>query len=224
MSEQTNSIVYLISGLGADHRVFQRINFGHKTIKHIPWHTPNYEQSIQSYASELIDKHIDQTKKIQLVGLSFGGLIAQEIAAIIEVKKVILISTMRTRKELPFKFKALGKMPFYDTLMNPHQAIKIGIKARKKQFALQTEEGNALAKTIMEDTDPVFLKWAIKKIIHWNAPSPDNQHIQIVGTVDPMFYFKDIERPDYTIKDGGHFMIFEDAQKVAIILAKELEH
>lgn len=222
MNERTNSIVYLISGLGADHRVFQRINFGLKTIKHIPWHTPIYAQSIQSYAKELIEKHIDQSKGIQLVGLSFGGLIAQEIAALIEVEKVILISTMRTRNELPFKFKALGKMPFYDALMNPHQAIRIGIKARKKQFALQTEEGNALAKIIMEDTEPAFLKWAIKKIIHWKSPTPENKYIQIVGTLDPMFYFKDIERPDYIIKDGGHFMIFENAEKLSVILAKEL--
>lgn len=222
-TDKASKTTYFLSGLGADERTFSNLKLHIGNNKYIPWHKPVYEQSLRSYAQELIDKHIDTSEDFRLVGLSFGGLIAQEIADILGQDDVVMISSMRCRKELPFKFKALSKMPFYDSLMNPRKGIEIGIKNRKKQFAIETQEGIDLAEKILKDTDPDFFKWAVKKIMHWESPKPNNNYPQIIGTNDPLFPFKLIKNPTHPIKGAGHFMIYERAEEVSEILNGYLE-
>ena len=215
---ERSKITYLISGLGADYRTFNNLELSIGNIQHVPWHRPKYEQNLRRYAEELIENHFDLSQEIQIIGLSFGGLVAQEIAHILDLKDIILISSMRTRAELPTKFKMLSKMPLYDSLMNPKKGLEIGIKNRKKQFHIETEDGMHLSKLILEDTDPVFFKWAVKKIMNWNSPIPKNNFVQICGTKDPLFPFKKIINPTHVIEGGGHFMIYERAEEISKII------
>lgn len=221
--EKTSKTTYFLSGLGADERTFVNLNLHIGENHYIPWHPPVYEQSLRSYAQELIDQHIDTSKEFRLIGLSFGGLVAQEIADLLNMHDIVLISSMRNRKELPKKFKFLSKMPFYDALMNPQKGIEIGVKNRRKQFAIETEEGMELAEKILQDTDPHFFKWAVKQIMNWESPNPKNHYPQIIGTNDPLFPFKLIQNPTHVIKGAGHFMIYERADEISEILNAYLE-
>ena len=69
--------LYIFSGLGADERVFQRIDFSGFSTTFIKWIVPQDKETIENYATRLLDQIT--TTKPTLIGLSFGGLIAVEI-------------------------------------------------------------------------------------------------------------------------------------------------
>ena len=90
-------MVYFISGLGADERVFQFLDLSKIEHQFIQWNEPQKKESLSSYCKKLTEQ-IDLKQEIILIGISFGGIIAQEISKIIECKKVIIISSVKTVK------------------------------------------------------------------------------------------------------------------------------
>ena len=103
--------IYLISGLGADASVFQRLDFGNHEIKFIEWLEPNQDESLQTYASRLAAQ-INTGLPI-LIGVSFGGMIAVEIAKIIDCQKVILISSAKNKREIPLLYRFFGLLDIH---------------------------------------------------------------------------------------------------------------
>src|SRR6185312_11284822 len=95
--------IYVISGFGADERVFSKLDFGDNDVHFIQWQVPEKDETLASYAERLA-KEIVYPNPI-LIGLSFGGMMAIEIAKLIPIEKVILISSIRDRYELPLLMK-----------------------------------------------------------------------------------------------------------------------
>ena len=82
--------LYFFSGLGADYRAFQKLDLSGFKVVHIDWIPTIKKESIASYATRLLDQI--ECEKPLLIGLSFGGIIAVEVAKQMETEKVILIS------------------------------------------------------------------------------------------------------------------------------------
>jgi esterase/lipase len=106
--------LYIFSGLGADESIFQRLDFSGFNTNFIKWIVPNDKETIENYATRLIDQ-ITSTKPI-LIGLSFGGLMAVEVAKQIGPEKVILISSAKTKKEIPCYYRWAGQVRFHKLL------------------------------------------------------------------------------------------------------------
>lgn len=96
MASQT---VYFISGLGADERSFKYLDLPGVNMHFIQWEKPLKGEKLREYCRKLI-LQIDTSGDIFLVGLSFGGIVAQEIAKTIAVKKLIIISSIKSPGEL----------------------------------------------------------------------------------------------------------------------------
>lgn len=77
--------LYIFSGLGADERVFQKLDFFGFTTIFIKWVVPQEKETIEDYATRILNQ-ITTTKPI-LIGLSFGGIIAVEVAKLIATEK-----------------------------------------------------------------------------------------------------------------------------------------
>lgn len=70
-----------------------------------------------------------------------------------------------------------------------------------------------LLKKIIDDTDSDFLRWAIDKIVNWeNTEDIDNLY-SIHGTNDRLIPMTN--KPSFTIEDGGHFMIVDNASHIS---------
>jgi len=95
--------LYLLSGLGADRRVFDFLDLHGFKLIHIEWIKPLDDEKIESYARRLLDQ-IKSTRPT-LVGVSFGGIIAIEIAKQVETNEVILISSATTKAAIPFRYR-----------------------------------------------------------------------------------------------------------------------
>ena len=99
-------IIYCISGLGADYRVYDYLNLKYELV-HLNWIAPKNKETIESYAFRL-SKFIDIREDFYLIGVSFGGLIATEISKIIRPKFLFLISSVHLKSELPLLYRFIG--------------------------------------------------------------------------------------------------------------------
>ncbi|MBV9389636.1 MAG: alpha/beta hydrolase [Chroococcidiopsidaceae cyanobacterium CP_BM_ER_R8_30] len=206
--------IYLISGLGADERVFQLLKFKGYQPVHIRWLEPERGEPIEQYAKRLTAQ-ISSSRPI-IVGLSFGGIIAVEIAKQLEVEKVIVISSAKNRGEIPPYFKMLRWFPIQRVF--PFKSLLwMSYWLAYWFFSLETIAERQLLKAILLDTNARFIKWATHKVVTWkNETIPENLH-HIHGLSDRIFSIRFV-KPHFTVEKGGHFMIMNRAEQISTLL------
>lgn len=210
------SKVYIISGLGADSRVFNnlQLDFEHEFIN---WIKPLKNETIECYAARLLPQITTQNPI--LIGLSFGGIIAAEIAKQIKVQKVVFLSSVKTKYELPFYFKILGFLNLHKTV--PVKWLRGVTFFNNWFFGAKNKETKALLKLIINDMDLVFLKWAIHNILKWKNTFVHPNTIHIHGVSDKILPYVFIISAT-PIKNGGHLMLLEQSDELSSILNYKL--
>ena len=164
-----------------------------------------------AYATRLLPQ-ITSHKPV-LIGVSFGGMIALEIGKLIPVEKIILISSAKSPNAVPSYFKIIPKLRL-EKLVRP-ASLKKPNKIFFWLFGVTSKEHKALLGSIMNDTDEIFLTWAIEAITRWNNNTSPNQVIQIHGTKDRIL---NVRNADYLVNGGGHLMVVTQAKEVSQIL------
>ena len=206
--------IYAISGLGADERAFQFLQFPHDVF-HINWITPKEDESISNYSKRLCDQ-VDTTEPFALVGLSFGGMLATEMCKFIKPAHTILLSSAETKKEIPWWFKLIGKMKL--TSVVPGGFVEVPRPVASWFFGTKNPE---MLDYILEDVDVKFVKWAVKQIMNWDNKSPATNVLKIYGKDDRVLPAKK-GKNTVMIKDGGHFMVADKADEISSIIQKRL--
>lgn len=207
--------VYFISGLGADKRAFSFLDLSFCDPIFIEWIKPLKNESLQGYALRLKEQ-IKEPGAI-IVGVSFGGMLATEIAKTDFAAKVIIISSNKIKKEFPKIFLTGKYLPVYKWL--PSAVLKKGTIIRSKFFSPKGEMQKKIFQQILNDTDTKFTKWAIYSILHWqNEVIPDNV-IHIHGTSDNLLPYR-LVKADYTIKNGTHLMNMNHYKEISELLKK----
>jgi len=212
-------IIYFISGLGADERIYGKIRLpvGYE-MQHIPWEPVGKGQDIASYARQLA-RRIDAGRPFMLAGLSFGGMMAIEICKFLRPQKLILFSTVKTAAELPALYRLAGKLKLYNIL--PWKIYRLSLPFLYWFVGANNEASRTLLRSFLEHTDPGFLKWAVGEICSWKNTEIFSPYVHIHGEEDVVFPYKGL-RAGHTIKGGTHFAVFDDAERINTILAEEL--
>lgn len=210
--------MYILSGLGADERVFEDLDFFNFTPYFIKWEPITTDFTIEEYAKQLINQIED--KQPILIGLSFGGIMAIEIAKLIETQMVFIISSVKTRKEIPFYYRFAGKLNLHKLL-----SLKMMQKANRISeylFGAKTIYEKLLLEQILFDTDPKFLKWAVDKMVKWQNNSYPSNLYHIHGTKDRILPIRFL-KADCEIKDGEHLMTVTRYEEVMKTFKSRLE-
>ncbi len=172
-------------GMSANPLIFKRIKFSDEKyeIHFLKWAKPVLNESIENYSKRLLDfiKH----KNPILIGVSFGGLIVQEISKLIDVEKVIIISSIKSNRELPLYMKSAKFLKLYnyfplklfDDVFNISKSLKIN-KIYKKLDLIDK---------YLSVRDENYLKWAIREILNWKQEKPLLEVIHIHGDKDLTF-------------------------------------
>lgn len=212
--------VYLISGLGADKRIFKKLKFPENTvINHIDWIPPQSRESLANYAHRLSET-INTRKPFALIGVSFGGMIAIEIAKILSPVITIIISSSLKSSQLPLSYQLAGKLNLLSLI--PTFLLKSSNKLiQNYYFGVKTVEEKKLLNQIVSDTDSHFLKWAIGAILSWKNEIKPEKLLHIHGTKDKILYTKKYV-PDFLIRDGTHFMVYQNADEISALIGKIL--
>lgn len=211
--------VYFISGLGADKRVFQKLEIDpdFKPV-FIEWIRPEKKETIESYASRL-SAQIDTTRPFQIVGLSFGGMIATVMAEQLHPEQIILISSSSIGVPLNKFYRGLIDFLLLSPLSAPF--MKSANAYTYRMFGAHTDEEKKLLRSILKDTDSRFLKWALKAISRWDHPQHSPLAFQINGSADRLIRPGFIQ-PDIVIKDGEHLMVWTRADEISPIVNTQL--
>jgi pimeloyl-ACP methyl ester carboxylesterase len=202
--------LYLFSGLGADERAFHRLDLSRYSVVFIRWISPNKGETIESYATRLL-KQITTPDPV-LIGLSFGGMMAVEVAKQIRTEKVILIASAKTKKEIPLYYRLAGKIYLHKLL--PAKILKWPNVMAYWLFGVTAAEDKLILAQILNDTDPHFLRWAIGKVARWKNTTelPNIKHIH--GTDDRVLPFRFVNS-NVAIYKGGHLMTLNKAAELS---------
>lgn len=202
--------IYCISGLGADERAFSKLAITGYQLKVIRWLMPLPDESLFKYA-ERMRVGIDDENPI-LMGLSFGGMLCTEIAKQIPVQKIIIISSIKSSKELPWWMRSVARLGINKIV--PMRSSKITQPIQNRMLGVKSEEEKTLVASLRREADLPYTNWAVNQAINWKNDWQHPNIFQIHGDADNMFPIKYI-KPDYTIKKGGHFMIMNRAAEVS---------
>jgi pimeloyl-ACP methyl ester carboxylesterase len=211
--------VYLISGLGADHRLFNRIELPKVyNLIHIEWIPAAKNESIPNYAVRL-SQQIDSSYPFYLIGLSFGGMIASELAKVLNPLKTIIISSASTALEIPWYYKIAGflKLP----VIIPISLLKSTNSFTYWIFGARTKQERALLKQVLKDTDSKFLKWAMNAITSWKNKERPKKLYHIHGTADKILPITLI-KPDFRIENGEHLMVYSESKLISKVLLEKM--
>ncbi len=207
--------IYCLSGLGVDKRAFKNLVIPGVQLIHVPWILPLEQESLADYSKRLFNQH-SFPEDYHLLGVSFGGMVAQEFAKIQKPKKLILISTIRGNHELPTLFKISGKIGVQKLI--PTSLLKSANLFSYNLFGVKRQENKILLKQILKDTDSKFLKWAMSAIVCWQN-NEQLEAITIHGNEDKIL---NPISPNHLIKNGGHFMIINKAEEIGEIIKNGL--
>lgn len=210
---------YILSGLGADERVFDKIDFGAYKPVFIPWESVDPKQSFESYIKQLSLQA--QESKPVLIGISFGGIVAQEMSVLLNNCPVLILASIKTRAELPLWMKAGGKIGLQKLI--PVKKLLRNKKGNHWFFGTKTAEEQRILDQILADSDPVFTKWAIHQIVSWKRKTPvASKVLHIHGTKDRIFNIQKLH-PDYIIEDGTHFMTVSKHEELSDTIQQALD-
>lgn len=196
--------MYYISGLGVDSRVFKRIDLNEYEMIHVNWIAPHRKESLETYSKRLFES-VAPKDSYSVMGVSFGGMIAQEWAKIQQPKHLILISTAFNSTEISLPLRIGGKLGLTG-LMSPRIALLFP-RLLYYYFGVNSLESKQLLKDIIRETDARFMRWAAKALLNW-TPSKQPLGIRIHGQKD-----KIIPAPNHSnleLKNSGHFCIYDD--------------
>lgn len=207
-------------GMAAGPEIFENLSFSSDAFElhYLKWLEPlDLEETIVNYSLRLAEevKHENPV----LIGVSFGGIIVQEMSKFLDCKKVIIISSVKSKNELPLRFKisnATGIYAFFPTRLITNfedytkfligKSLQKRAKDYKKYLTVRSEK---------------YLKWSIKNVLKWQQNEPLKNTIHIHGTNDGVFPIKNIKNA-IEIEGGTHAMILIKAKKISEIIQQTL--
>ena len=209
---------YFISGLGADKRAFYKIQLPENyEAVHLEWIQPLPAENFTDYAARF-SRSIDPSEDFILIGLSFGGMLASEIAKLISPKKIIIISSLGCYDELPWYFKRAGKLGL-QKIISP--AIYKQATLLNRFMGAGDREMKSIVYSYVNNIDPAFIRWSLDVIVNWQHVSKLPNLVHIHGSNDHLLPCKYV-KANYVVKDGGHLMVMNKADEVNKILAEIL--
>jgi len=196
--------VYFMPGLAASSLIFERIELPEDTfeIHLLDWEMPIPSETLKEYAKRMAS--LVTHDNAVLVGVSFGGVLVQEMAQFLKLRKVIIISSVKCNLEVPLRMKIAKSTKAYKLV--PTGLMKNVEVLSKFSFGTAIKQRLKLYEKYLSMREKVYLDWAIEQMIMWERTEVDAKVIHIHGDTDEVFPIKNIKNC-ITIKGGTHIMI-----------------
>ena len=196
--------VYLMPGMAASPAIFEGIRLPSETFElhTLEWFLPDRGMSLQAYAQKMCER-IGHREPV-LLGVSFGGLLVQEMAKIVKARNIIIVSSVKSRSELP-------KRMIFAKYTKVHKLLPTGLVNNvellaKYAFGESVTKRLHLYEKFLSIRDRYYLDWAIDKMVNWEQTIPPGKLIHIQGEKDTVFPLANI-RQCIVVKNGTHTMI-----------------
>ncbi|MBC7950110.1 MAG: alpha/beta hydrolase [Chitinophagaceae bacterium] len=207
--------VYFISGLGADKRVFSFLDLSFCEPVYIDWIPPEKNETLENYATRL--RGLIDEPKPTIVGISFGGMLATEMAKRDPSINAILMASSKTASEIPRYLKAARYFPFFNWV--PPGLLKRSTYLVKQMVGRNDPDQKRILLDIIRDSDMLFVKWAMNAILRWKNTEVPGNIIHIHGTADRILPYR-LVHSDYTIQGGSHVLPMDQHAEISALLKK----
>lgn len=202
--------VYFMPGMAASPKIFENIKLPEDRFEmfFLEWCLPGENESIANYAKRIAEniKHDNPV----LIGVSFGGVLVQEIARIIKARKVIIISSVKCNTEFPRRMR-------FAKMTRAYRVFPTSLMQRVDWLAKIAVGNNMITRRLnlyekfLSVRDKKYLDWAFKTIILWDRNEPDDNVVHIHGDADEVFPPKYVTNY-IPVKGGTHIMILNKAK------------
>lgn len=208
--------IYLVPGLAAGPEIFENLKFPEDKyeVHHLKWKIPlALEETIANYAMRM-SKDVKEEKPV-LVGVSFGGIMVQEMSKYLETKKVIIISSVKHHDELPKRFQMVKFTKAYKLF--PTKVVTNFEEYTQYFLGKSLKKKADIYKKYLSVRNKLYLNWSITNIIKWEQKNETKNITHIHGTKDYVFPIKNIDNC-IKIEGGNHAMIITKAKKLSKII------
>ncbi|RLD78787.1 MAG: alpha/beta hydrolase [Bacteroidetes bacterium] len=205
--------IYFMPGLAASPKIFEYIRMPENqyVLHFLEWLLPETsDETLENYCKRL-SKNIIHKDPV-LIGVSFGGMIVQELGKIIPTQKIVVISSIKNNNEKPRHFVFMQKTRFYKLFpsgriskMNGFPTFGLS-KSLKRKLDLYNK--------YLGVRDKKYLDWAVYNVLHWKMEKDFTNLIHIHGSEDEIFPIKYIKN-SIIIEGGTHAMIITKAKKIS---------
>jgi pimeloyl-ACP methyl ester carboxylesterase len=191
-------------GLAASSNIFERIVLPDAIFEIVllEWEIPLDNETLAEYAKRISKKIIHPNPV--LIGVSFGGILVQEISKCINTRKVIIISSVKSNLEFPRRMKVAKTTKAYKLI--PTNLLANVESLSKFSFGTTINKRLKLYEKFLRVRDKLYLDWAVEQIILWDRTIVDENVIHIHGDEDDVFPIKYIQNC-IVVKGGTHVMI-----------------
>ena len=200
--------IYCVPGMAANVSIFEFLKLPeHYQIHTIPWEIPIQAETLEEYAKRL-SSHVTEPNAI-LLGVSFGGIVIQEMSRFLDLRKLIIVSSVKSKSELPKRFEVLRF-----TGLNKIFPTSLVEKVDNWEKLLMVEpikKVGRLYDKYLTVKDKYYLDWSIENIINWTQEKPMEKIIHIQGSNDAVFPIKNISNC-IEVPNGTHAMIVNRAR------------
>lgn len=209
--------VYFMPGLAANASIFERISLPADQFDtyFMEWEIPLDNETLSEYAQR-ISKKVTHKNPV-LVGVSFGGILVQEMAQFLNPRKIIIISSVKSNLEFPTAFKLAKQTKAYKLI--PTSLIENVYNLAKFTFGEKVIKRLKLFQMFLTVRDKKYLDWSIEKIILWDRKKADLNVVHIHGDADEVFPIKYIQ-DCIVVKGGTHIMILTKYKWINVNLPK----
>lgn len=216
-------ITYFIGGIASDERIFRYQLSAIENSVYLPFPKHDKQDTMHTYVQKFIPL-IDTSLPFNLVGMSMGGIMTMElINHYIQPQKVVLISSIKSRTEMPFILKQMKYSNMHKLLPGRGFIGAIQFGSLFKREILKEPSQRKMAISMAKNNEPSFLYWCVNAIVKWNGSDDYRKDVvHIHGTKDEMFPIRNIKNA-IVIKDGSHQMMLNKYKEVNGILKQELD-
>ncbi|MEP7128399.1 MAG: hypothetical protein ABI729_06005, partial [Chitinophagales bacterium] len=176
--------------------------------------SPPNDETLQNYARN-IAATIPAHEHTIFIGVSFGGILAQEVAHFYTPEKIILISSISSVKQLTIAHTLFKIFPVYEWLSA--QSLKKLIVWISHRFTKKNISESSLFENMIADADIRFIRWGIRETLHWKQVSTNLAVIHLHGTKDRLFPIAKIP-VQHSVEGGQHFMVVQKADEISLLL------
>lgn len=218
--ETQKTHIYCIPGLAASSQIFEYLKLPKDRfeVHFLEWLLPaSVNEPLEDYAKRMADL-VTENEPV-LIGVSFGGIVVQEMSKFIAVKQIILVSSIKSNKELPNRLKLIKTTQLYKLF--PSKSVSNIEAYSMYAFGSFAKKRVDLYKKYLSVRDDKYLDWAVKNVLNWKQEKALENTIHIQGTEDHIFPIKHI-KDCIPVEKGTHAMIIFKAKTIHKIICEKL--
>lgn len=213
--------LYLISGLGADKRLFNKLDLPGYELVHVDWIEPDPIDTITTYAQKLIDTY-QIPHGANVLGVSLGGIMTVEISTLIPLGKAIIVSSIKSAAEIPSYFRFFRNVPVYKII--PHGFYTTLGYLIKPLFGDTKGKAGFLFVDMIKHSSPTFMRWAMHAVLRWVPKALNTKIYHIIGNNDLIFPHRKISTATHIIERGSHDMVYTRGTEISKLVLSILNN